>query len=50
MKEVKMRRRGVRFKEEGRELRLTGLLYADDMFLCGESEENLRAMLRATFC
>ena len=34
-----MGRRGVRFQEEGRELRLPGLLYADDLVLCGESEE-----------
>ena len=35
--EVKMRmgRRGVRFLEEGGEGRLTGLLYADDLDLCG---------------
>ena len=37
-------KRGMRFQEEGREWRLTGLLYADDMVLCGESEERLRAM------
>ena len=35
-------RRGVRFQEEGR---LPGLLYADDLVLCGESEEDLRAMV-----
>ena len=42
MKEVKigMGRRGVRFQEEGRECRLPGLLYADDLVLCGESEED----------
>ena len=43
MKEVKMgmgRRRG-RFLEEGREGRLVGLLYADDLVLCSESEEDL---------
>ena len=47
MKEVKMgmRRKGVRFLEEGREWILHGLLYADDLVLCGESEENLRMML-----
>ena len=34
MKEVKvgMRRGGVRLQEEGREWRLPGLLYADDLF------------------
>ena len=31
--------------EEGREWRLSSLLYADDLVLCGESEEDLRAML-----
>ena len=35
MKEVKM----------GREWRLPGLLYADDLVLCGELEENLRAVV-----
>ena len=30
-----MGRRGVRFLEEGRERRLPGLLYADDMVLYG---------------
>ena len=33
----------VRFAEEGRECRLPGLLYANDLgFLCSESEEDLR--------
>ena len=47
MKEVKMGmgKRGVRFMEDGREWRLPGLLYADDLVLCGESEEDLRAMV-----
>ena len=36
---------GMRFQEEGREWRLTSLLYADDLILCGESEEDLRAMM-----
>ena len=46
MKELKMemRRRGVRFQEEGREWRLPGLLYADNVVLCGESEEDLRTI------
>ena len=37
MKEVEMGmvRRGVRFQEEGRECRLSGLLYTDDLVLCG---------------
>ena len=47
MKELKigMGRRGVIFQEEGREWRLPGFLYADDLVLCGESEEDLRAIL-----
>ena len=47
MKEVKMRkgRRGVRFQEEGREWRLPGLSYVDDLVLCGKSEEDLRAVM-----
>ena len=36
----------MRFQEEGREWRLPGILYADDLVLCGESEEDLRAMVR----
>ena len=38
MKELKMGigRRGVRFQEEGREWKLPGLLYADDLVLCGD--------------
>ena len=31
--------------EEGRECRLPGLLCADDLVLCGELEEDLRAMI-----
>ena len=47
MKEMKMgmERREVRFQEEGREWRLPGLLYAYDLVLCGESEEDLGAMM-----
>ena len=47
MKVLKMRmgRRGVRFQEEGKEWRLSGLLYADDSVLCGESEEDLREIM-----
>ena len=47
MKELKMGigRRGVRFQEEGREWRLPGLLYADDLVLYGESEEDLRLIV-----
>ena len=35
----------MRFQEEGGEWRFPGLLHADDIVLCGESEEDLRAML-----
>ena len=47
MKEVKMGmgRRGVRFQEAGRKWRLPGLLHAEDLVLCGVSEEDLRAIL-----
>ena len=48
MKKVKrgMGRRGVRFQEEGREWRLHGLLYVDDLFFFfGESEEDLKAIV-----
>ena len=47
MKEVKMGmgRMGVRFQEEGRECRLPGLLYTDDLVICSELEEGLRAMV-----
>ena len=31
--------------KEGRQWRLPGLLYADDLILCGDSEEDLRAMV-----
>ena len=47
MKEVQMGigRRGVSFLKDGREWRLPGLLYADDLVLCGESKEDLRVMV-----
>ena len=47
MKEVKMGmgRRRVRFQEEEREWRLPSFLYADDLVLRGESEEDPRAMI-----
>ena len=47
MKKVKMGigRRGVRFQEERSEWRLPDLLYADDLVLWGESEEDLRAIV-----
>ena len=32
--------------KEGRELTLSGLLYADGLVLCGRSEEDLRTMVR----
>ena len=35
----------MRLLEEGREWRLPGLLYADDLVLCTESEEDLSAMV-----
>ena len=38
-------KRGVRFQEGGREWRLPGFLYADDLVLWGESEEDLRVMV-----
>ena len=38
--------KGVRFLEEGRDWRLPGFLYADDLVMCGESEEELRLMVR----
>ena len=42
MKEVKM---GVSLLEDEREWRLPSLLYADDLVLCGESEEDLGVMV-----
>ena len=36
---------GVRFQEEGRELRFPDSLYAGDLILCGELEEDLRVMV-----
>ena len=47
MKEVKMGigRRQVSFLEDGREWRMPGLLYAEDLVQCGESEEDLRVMV-----
>ena len=44
--EMGMGRMGERFLEEGREWRLPRLLCAEDLILCGESEEDLRAMMR----
>ena len=47
MKELKMGmgRRGVTFQKEGKEWRLSGLLYVDDLVLGGESEEDLTAIV-----
>ena len=47
MKEVKIGigRMVMRFLGEGREWRLSGLLYANDLVLCGESKEDLRVMV-----
>ena len=52
LKEVKMGlgRRGVSFLEDGREWRLLGLLYADDLVLCSKSKEDLRVMVRMVCC
>ena len=49
MEEVKigMGRRRLSFLEDGRKGRLPGLLYADHLVLCGESEEDLRVMVVA---
>ena len=38
-----MGRKGVRFQEEVRKWRISDLLYSDDLILCGESKEDLRA-------
>ena len=35
--------------KEGRELWRLGLLYGEDLVLCGESEEDLRAMVESFF-
>ena len=43
---MRMRSRRVRSLEDGREWRLPGLLYEDDLIFCGESEEDLRAMVK----
>ena len=42
---MRIRRRGVRFQENGRGWRLPGHLYTDDLVLCDESKENLRAVV-----
>ena len=38
--------RGVSFLGNVKEWRLPGLLYVNDLALCGESEEDLRVMVR----
>ena len=52
MKEMRvgMGRMGLRFLEERREWRLLGLLYADDLVLCGESKEKLKVMVGRLRC
>ena len=40
-----VQRKGVSFLEGGREWRFPGLLYADDLVLCSESEKDLRVMV-----
>src|SRR5678815_3430774 len=40
---------GVRMMENGGEWRVPYLLYADDLILCGESEESLRGLVER-FC
>ena len=42
---VGMGRSRVRFLKDGRVWRLPGILYADDLVLCSESEEDLRVMV-----
>ena len=45
MVKLEMGRKEIRFQEVGREWRLLSLLYLDDLVLCGELEEDLRAMV-----
>ena len=35
---------GVRFLEDGREWRLLGFLYVDDLVFCAKSEKDLKMM------
>ena len=48
-KELKMRiwRIGMRFSEKGREWRIPGLFYANDLVLCDKTEEDLKLMVRS---
>ena len=41
---MSLKRMGVRFSMNGSESKLPCLLYADDLVLCGESEEKVRVM------
>src|SRR5678815_5124408 len=43
--EVGMAGNGVRMMENGDEWRVPYILYADDLVLCGESEESLRGLV-----
>src|SRR5678816_2098238 len=43
--EVEVAGDGVRMMENGREWRGPYLLFADDLVLCGESEESLKALV-----
>ena len=45
---IGMGRTGVQFME-GREWRLPGLLYVDELVLCGKLEQHLKVMVGA-FC
>ena len=47
MKELKMGmgKMRVRFSEEGREWKLLGFLFVDDLYLCGETEKDLKVIV-----
>ena len=45
MMKVGMGKMGIWLMEEGRESRLPGLLYADDLVFCGKFEEDLKVMV-----
>ena len=42
---MRMGRMGMRFIEEGREWRISGLLYSDDLIFCVKPEEDLIKMV-----
>ena len=42
---MEIARMGVKRLEDNREWKLLGFLYADDLVLCGESEEDLKVMV-----